>query len=255
MSECPHVLILGAPRSGTSILGELFEMLPQFHYYFEPDIYFLKATREDFVRFRWALKNPIDLHHGQRELAVGKRTPGLACDMSELLDITTNFKAVWIVRHPLDAVASSIPGVTNGWEHGPEPANWESLLGDEPHIRAASMWSWINDAGWHNANELFDVELVRYEDLILRKRETVDRILTHVGGVPLDEPAIDRYISLLNNETGQYEAKHQVMWVTRDHERRIGRWRETMTEKQVEEVLPMVSDIGKTFGYEDPHEG
>lgn len=253
MREHPHVLILGAPRSGTSILGELFEMLPQFNYYFEPDVEYVKTAPLDL--FRWAFKNPIDLARGHRGVAVKKRTAGLGCDVREVLDVTSNLKVVWIVRSPLDAIASSVLGLTDGWMHGPEPENWEELLDAEPHIRAASMWRWINDQGWHNANRFFDVELVRYEDLVVFTRDTVERILTHVGGVPLDEPAIYHYVSLVNNDTGGYEAKHQNRWATRDHVRRIGRWRETMTEKQVSDVLTMTSDIASIFGYEDPHEG
>lgn len=249
MIEHPHVLVLGSPRSGTSILGELFEVLPQFNYYFEPSVDWLNRTPWDILR--WAMKNPIDLCEGNRNRAVQKRTPGLGCDMREVIDAARNLTAVWIVRHPLDAIASSLPGLRDGWMHGPEPVEWEALLYTPAHIRAAFMWRWINREGWASANELFKVELVRYEDLVLDTRATVERILWHVGGVDVSDPAVDRYVSLVDDATGGYEAKHQDRWVTQGHTRHVGRWRETLTPGQVAEVTPIVGEVASSFGYEE----
>lgn len=248
MNDHPHVLILGAPRSGTSILGEFFGFLPQFNYYFEPGMDWLRQTKRQFERFRFAMKNPVDLCGGDRAAAVASRTPGLACRADELLELIPNLTAVWIVRHPLDAIVSAVPGLTDGWQHHPEPPSWRELLYETPHMRAAHMWKWINSEGWRNANRLFDVELVSYRDFVLSPRPVVQRILTHVGGVEDVDDYIDVYASRVTNEAGVHEAKYQDRW-SGQRINHIGRWRESLTDAQVDLLWPVVADVAEEFGY------
>lgn len=48
---------------------------------------------------------------------------------------------------------------------------------------------------------------------------------------------------------GSYVARHQMRWYKNDHSKRIGRWRENMTEEEQEEVNKILKPVLKYYGY------
>jgi hypothetical protein len=228
-------LLFGCPRSGTSILGELFEHVPGYQFYFEPSMTAVK--RLDHDTWEWALKNPI----GPKPW-----TPGLACDLDELRGSVPHPMSVFIVRHPLDVICSMRPSMETELRHGPTPPDAEELT--DPLDRGMAVWNWVNGPGYTVIKERRDVHLVKFEDLVREPVEESLKILNHVGRFPTAD-SIKQYTSLLSNRTGGYEAKHQDKWVTQDHELRIGRWRSQLSEEEVSRCWPQVSEIAREFGY------
>lgn len=245
-----NVVIFGCPRSGTSILGELFEVIPDFNYYFEPGMPSIRA-RPLSGGERWAFKNPVDLMDGDREKAIEHRSRGLTCNLEELISLVKPVKFIWIVRHPLDTVCSLIPGLSDGWNHAPEPPIWEPLMRLTPVERAAHQWRWVNEAGFASL-EPFKPLIVHYEDLVGDTVPTVEDILDFVNAEP-DEFSLARYVRQVSNKPGLlggYEAKHQDRWVRGKHETHIGRWKSELSNDEILRALTIVNDIAMEFGYE-----
>lgn len=122
----PNVVLWGCPRSGTSLLLELFEALG-WSTYFEPGMDFVTDSLLPEAARRngrpWAIKNPIDTG--------GYRTPGLTCHLRDLhRAIGRDYVSVWLVRHPLDTICSLRKGLKE-WRHQPLPPGYLSLHGDE----------------------------------------------------------------------------------------------------------------------------
>lgn len=231
------VLLFGCPRSGTSILGELFEHIPGYQFYFEPSL--TRVQRLDHGSWDWALKNPI----GPQPW-----TPGMACDLDDLFAAVPDPVSVFIVRHPLDAVCSLRPGMALGWNHGPPPPGSDNIT--DPLRRATAIWNWVNNEGHTNLTERQVPLLVTFEALVNDSDTEITRILEHCK-IPV--PAtIGRYTSLISDRTGGYEAKHQDRWVTEDHDRRVGRWRNQITDAELAVTWAAVAATAARFGYEEP---
>lgn len=231
-------------------MGELFEHIPTYNYYFEPGIDFFDGNSLLPDRW-WALKNPVDLAQGNRARAHERRTPGLPCNLDDLDARLPDPAYVWLVRHPLDTACSLVPGLSNGWNHPPEPPMWEDLMVEQPIVRAAHMWEWVNGVGYPSLVERHpDTYVVRYEDLILDPRNTVSGLLAHLNA-PDQDMVMSRYLPLLNLSTGGYEAKHQSRWVRSDHAAHIGRWKENLTDVQRAQVVPTVRVTAERFGYNE----
>jgi hypothetical protein len=243
-----NVLILGCARSGSSIFGELFEMLPGFHYYFEPHM-------DEFGQIDYS-NGPVAIKKPKADLGASM-TPGLPFALEELLvRIPEPRRIFWQVRHPLDAICSLRPGIESDWAHNPRPPGWESLL-DRPWVeRCARHWANINGAGFHAIRKLADFSYAnRYEDFIADPRKIALRACSCINmSGPEVDAAIDRWCSLISNEKSPrvYEARRQKHWSRQDHTIRTGRWKQNLSPEDVSSVLPIVSDAAKCFGYELP---
>ena len=241
-----NIVILGCGRSGTSIFGELFEMLPGFRYYFEPSMDDLAGI--DYKAGPVAVKVPKSPYGSPT-------TPGLPFVLQDLLNaIPEPSKIFWQVRHPLDAICSLRPGIEANWSHNPKPPGWESLLHQPWFERCARHWAYINGPGFQSVRHLASV--YRYEDLIAGPRRAALRACGEAGVAgPAVEAAIDRWCSLVTNEKGPqaYEAKHQVRWSRADHAIRSGRWSQNLSPEEVRSVLPLVSAAAGNLGYELPN--
>lgn len=232
-----NVVIFGCPRGGTSIMGELFEHVEDFDYYFEPSIEWLTRGQD-----RWAAKNPVDFAGGNQDAAIQRRTPGLPCRLEDLESLDVRH-FLWIVRHPLDNIASLLPGLTTGWNHSPQPPEWEQI--EQPLDRAISLWNWMNGVGFSHVAEFASV--VAYEDLIANPEDTVRSVLSIVGAEP--SPSMGRYLRRIGDDATGYQAKHQVRWMTTDHAQRVGRWRETLAPEDAKKAWDQVAQVAHEFGY------
>lgn len=241
----PHVVIFGCPRGGTSIMGEMFEHVAGFDYYFEPGMDWLSHAAG-----RWAVKNPVDLGGGDWRTASARRTPGLPCNLVELREAFPA-RYIWIVRHPLDNALSLVPGLTQSWNHPPEPPNWRALMTEPVITRGLWLWRWFHGVGYRNLRVAgISPLLVRYEDLVHDPRAVVDRTLAFVQASEL--PSMQWYVNSVADDTSGYQAKCQERWVTHDHSRRVERWRTQMLPEDVARVWPVVADLAEAFGYRAP---
>ena len=114
----PPVMVLGCGRSGTSILGELFEHLPDYRYRSEPP--FAEVMDADFSS-PLAFKVP-------HESEGFKSDRGLSFPLAVLREKAPEMRFLWIVRHPLDAISSLRIGIAQDWTHHPRPPDWQAWL-------------------------------------------------------------------------------------------------------------------------------
>lgn len=243
-----NVVILGCPRSGTSIFGELFEFLPNYQYYFEPGIDFLAQL--DYTNTHYAVKNPTNV--GRRAWA--ERSAGLSVNIEQLRREFPYFKLFWIVRHPYDTVCSLRPGLAKGrWRHPPQPPHWEALQERMTLVeRCAYQWMWVNEMGYALVQD--EAQVIKYENLVLRPVETINHVLeaAEISSTLQTCAPITQYIESISHRNEGYQAEHQKQWATRDHEVRVGRWRENLSQSDVDLIHPIVKYGAETFGYDVP---
>jgi hypothetical protein len=229
-----NVVILGCARSGTSILGELFELLPCYGYLFEFDV---EEVLSGSAARPWAAKNPT-LFRDTEDEAIATRTPGLACEIGVVRDVLDPV-VLWIVRNPLDATASMLKGMKTGWGHGPRPDDWADFIDGDPLLKGARQWQWVNGEGFPRASP---DHVVRYEDL-LSDPEKVLRDVCRIVEAPVLECVIETWSKMVADP--DYEARYQVRWKV-PHER--GRWN-ALTPDQQTVVRDFLGSLPADFGY------
>jgi len=236
-------MVLGCGRSGTSIFGELFEAMPEFEYHSEPDF---ESWLHRARLVRTAVKVPV-------------ASPGYPPDggLSFPLNVVDRdhpgTQIFWIVRHPLDAISSLRVGIADGWGHHPRPADWREWDDRSLVERCAHHWATINQLGYERVAERATV--VTFEEMIAQPQRFAEAVSAMVGIDPAARA----------NETGPWSARVQdtnneafVEAVTSrprsttDHAVRVGRWRENLSDDEVEQVIPIVAEAAATFGYRLP---
>lgn len=239
-----HVVILGCGRSGTSILGELFEADPAYDYRFEPALADLRSL--PFGSGPVTVKVPKD-----DRARSGSFTPGLPFALAELLDLVPPPRVlVWVVRHPLDVICSLRPGIAADWAHSPRPPDFEQWLDRTLAERCARHWAHINGDGYEQVRDL--AKLVRYEDLVFRPVATASSVLRHAGADRRSAArTAEAWAARVGNHkgAGAYEARHQDAWSS-GNATRVGRWQTELTRDDVERVRPVLGSIPDEFGYE-----
>ena len=236
-----HVLILGCGRSGTSIFGELFETLPEYKYLSEPA--FDELLREDFG-FPIAAKVP-------RESVDFPAPAGLSFPLAVLFDLLDHTPVIfWIVRHPLDAISSLRVGISKNWGHHPKPPDWENWLARPLVEQCTHHWSTINGAGFNRVEG--HAVVMKFEDLIANPASFAELVCDNVG---LQFNGADRKLSewmerIQNTNNERFvEAKSSRNYSRPDHNARVGRWRENLSDQDVRAIWPIVSDTAEQFGY------
>ena len=241
-----HAVILGSGRSGTSIFGELFECIPEYTYYSE-------SAFEDVINLKpegaVAIKVP-------RESIRHPAPPGLSFPIHKM--ITTFSKTpvfFWQVRHPLDTVASLRPGISNNWGHHPRPRDWQEWL-DRPLIeKCAHHWAYINTVGYEAVKDF--VEVCHFEPMIRDPMSFALKICSKVEVNPDDfTPELTSWADRVQdtNNAKFIEAKTSRNLSRPDHNIRIGRWKENLSEEEVIQIIPILDCAAKTFGYDISNE-
>jgi len=237
-------LILGCGRSGTSIFGELFEQLPNYHYYSEPS--FETVLDLDFAN-PVAVKVPTESHG---HLA----TPGLSFPLPTLLShVPASNRVYWQVRHPLDTIASLKVGISKNWGHHPRPPDWEDCLSLPLVQRCAHHWAYINTIGYQAVENL--AKVCKFEDMLADPHKFSQNICVDIGlnisSCASELSSWSRRVQNTNNSKF-IEAKTSRAYSTTDHNVRIGRWRENLSGDDLEQVVPIVRKAAKQFAYELP---
>ena len=235
-----NALVLGCGRSGTSIFGELFEMLPSFDYLEEPFVDDIPARPDRPI----AVKVP--------RLPEGVSAPA-GCPLPDevLARVPAEPRTIfWQVRHPYDAVCSLRAGIADGWGHHPRPPDWQQWLHRPVVERCAHHWATINTLGYR---QVADVAVVnRFEDMIRDPLATARRAVSAVG---VDDGAVQKSIEAWaarvrdTNDDQFVEARMSRRRSRPDHTRRVGRWRENLTIEDSERIRPIVAEAAATFGY------
>ncbi len=237
-----NVLILGCGRSGTSIFGELFEALPGFTYLSEPPLDAIPSLAVGHL----AVKVP-------REAAGGSSAIGSPATVDELLAaMPAPLTVFWVIRNPFDAVCSLRPGIADGWGHHPRPPDWKDWLGRPLVEQCAHHWATINGPGYDQVRDLAVVQ--RFESMIADPLRTAQETAQNVGVEITPEVA-----SSLHTWAGRVQDTNNDQFVEArtsrrrsrpDHSRRVGRWRENLTDADVDLIRPIVADAAATHGYD-----
>ena len=239
----PHVLILGCGRSGTSIFGEFFKDIPEYEYFSEP--HFDDLVESQFQR-PLAIKVP-------RESENHPPDEGLSISVTATKNlIPVPRKIYWIVRHPLDTIASLKVGISRDWGHHPRPTDWKEWLHKPLIKQCAHHWNWINSVGYTKVNHL--VSIKHFEDLVLQPRNFAQILCKDLGLNP-NHSAVNHWIDRVQNENNEkfIEADTSRSYSTNDHKVKVGRWRENLTSEEVQDSLQIVRHTAMSFGYRLPN--
>jgi len=179
-------------------------------------------------------------------------TPGLCFPLELMLSVMPKPRVLyWQVRHPLDAIASLHPGITNQWGHHPRPPDWRCWL-ERPLIeRCAHHWAYINTIGYRQVRPL--VEVCRFEDMLTDPAEFARRICRQVGIDPGDCASdIAGWSERVQNSNNErfVEAKTSRAYSRPDHKRRIGRWKENLSPEDLKRAVPIIREAAAVFRYE-----
>lgn len=240
-----HVIILGCGRSGTSIFGEYFEHLTSYSHLSEPP--FAELLDQDYSK-PVAIKVPT-------ESTDFPPTEGLSFPLEKMLATMPNPKTIfWQIRHPLDTICSLKVGIDKNWGHHPKPHDWRQWLDRTLVEQCAHHWNYLNTVGFEKVSHI--VKIMKFEDMIADPRKfatTINEIL-RIDYKP-NSTQIQEWIARVQNSNNSNfrEAKTSQPYSTMDHSVRVDRWKENMTEMEIQSVLPLIADTAKKFGYELPH--
>jgi hypothetical protein len=236
----PPVMILGCGRSGTSIFGELFDGLAGYSYQSEPA--FADVVTADFATPR-AFKVP-------RESQGYAAAPGLSFPLDVMLAAAPSMAFFWIVRHPLDTICSSRIGIEKNWGHHPRPPDWTAWLERSLLERCAHHWADLNTVGFAQVESI--VTVVRFERMIAEPLAFAQQVCGGLGVSLADaDDHLQRWAARVQdtNNAQFVEARTSRGYSRPDHARRIGRWRENLTEADLNAVWPTVREAAERFGY------
>lgn len=242
MKKIPHhIIILGCGRSGTSIFGELFQHLSTYSYYSEPSF-------EDLFSYNYAQPIAVKV---PRESPNYPPTLGLSFPLDDLLRFVPKPMTIfWQVRHPLDTICSLKVGISRNWGHHPRPPDWKDWLNKPLLIQCAHHWNYINSVGYESVRE--KVMVTRFEEMILQTPAFVDKIVKKLQiDVNEEAPNIIAWCDRVQNTNNSkfVEAATSKPYSTTDHKVKVGRWKENLSQAEVESILPIIEKTAAQFGY------
>lgn len=252
-------LIIGCARSGTSILGELIGSHPDVKYLFESHYIWELGGHGENESHRLTAANATPMikaqirgwfesQRGQAKL-LAEKTPRNVLRVPYLRSLFPEAKIVHIVRDGRDVACSMVPGCgKDHWMHL-KPPRWKELFESyRGAVRCALAWKEIMEIALHDLAEVPHLQ-VRYEDLIADPGAVSRRLLSYLELEP--DPAVERFCANIQNSTGDsYHAQIQTIWYRPDHQVRVGRWRENLTEEECRIIQSSLSQLLEKFDYE-----
>lgn len=251
-------IIIGCPRSGTSILGELIEQHPSVAYRFEAMdcTKFMKGIDESH-KYRISEGN-VSLVRGWYIGIYENGKVFVHKDALPTLNVTLMRKALpWakfihVVRDGRDVACSLIPGLTEkGWCHA-KPPSWKRIEKEySGAMRGAHAWKEIVEIALSELGlDKIPHALVKYETLVSKPIKTANGVLAYLG---LSESEnVTRFCDKIQNKfEGSYHADYQDGWYREKyaHSVRIGRWRENLNREEQKEINALLGPLLKRLGY------
>lgn len=248
--------IAGHGRSGTTILGQLFEGIGECRVEYETSAAELGMTNVGSAvnpRFKqWA-----DSGHGR---TVDKE-PRNILRLAEVCRVTGG-KGLHIVRDGRD-VACSVVGAnakrnqsaqewlakrTNDqWDWALSRADSESMAALPDLVLVGSFWARLEVMA--RSKHSSAVMVVRYEDLVELPALTGGAIAEHVGGI---DPALlaRRAMKLMDDDPlGHVAHASSNNHNTDGHTVRVGRWRQQFTDDELAQLYYLAGSTYESFGY------
>ncbi len=178
------VVVLGLPRSGTTLLTTLLDRHSQFHLYYEPWNASprarpvvpgtLEAFRSQMLdRFGGAPLSP-GLVTGFKETTTNGETTRWALESARSLARNCATRVIWIQRDPIHCLLSKLEGARRWWGHGDAVLSRETLEAFLEDARASHehLAALVSDVGgvW-----------VGYEALALDPAGTLGELMRQLG--------------------------------------------------------------------------
>ena len=259
----PRVLrplfVIGAPRSGTSFLGDACGALPEFSYHYEPPM--TKAAGRYVYEGRWSPARArlfyrltyawLSARHGESHLRFAEKTPQNVFVLPFLRDAFPDAQFVHILRDGRDAALSYAdkPWLTEagaatgkresgGYRFGPyarywvEPARRDEFESTGDLHRCAWAWRRHVEAGLAGRELLDDRRYheVRYEELVTSPRDVAERLLDFLGIQAASRDALHERLAHANRSS-------------------VGRWRESLDDEQRALVEREAGKLLRQLGY------
>ena len=257
------VFAIGAPRSGTTFLGQCLSELPEISYHFEPVI--TKAAVRYIHAGDWSMLKSKLLYRStyawlmrmsaETDLRFCEKTPGNCFIIPFLNEAFRDAKFIHIVRDGRDAALSlsKKPWYTaeaaksgrrdpDGYPYGPSRRFWveKDRVNDYEHTsnlhRCIWLWRRYVEEALLGAQAVPQDRLlqIRYEDLITAPADHAKRIADFLGID--DEPS---------------RKKLELHMVENAYAGSIGRWREEMDPSAIQMVHDEAGTLLEHLGYAD----
>lgn len=261
------VFLVGCARSGTSILGEVIAAHPRVTYLYEvsaiwnrvlpgrPDHRLTRAEAAPEVVARLREELAARMTDPERDILVEKN-PKHTVRISFLDAVFPDCRIIHLIRDGRDTVASLMfRNRGPSWGHLKTPG-WAELLKrfpEENHIRCAHQWRDAVSIGRAEGRALGSgrYQEVRFERLVREPEACVEAVMRFLG-LELTEEMRSVLPRIQDATGGSYHARRQVRHYVDNHRLRVGRFRENLTDRQVEEVLGVCGELLKELGYLAP---
>ncbi len=262
---CPNLkrplFIVGAPRSGTTFLGECVAELPEISYHFEP-VLTKAAARYVYEKkwsftfstlfFRWVYSWLMRIHF-DGDLCFSEKTPQVSLVIPFLFHAFPDARFIHIVRDGRDSAISlskklwyqnrmkgSGAKEPGGYPLGPKARFWVEhdrvLEFETTNDLHRCVWLWrryleIISASLKNLPEGSVLE-IKYEDLVKKPEYEATRILDFIG-------ISDRYSKKIFED---YLVNNAIATSVR-------RWENELSPSQVKELESEAGECLKIYGY------
>jgi hypothetical protein len=97
------------------------------------------------------------------------------------------------------------------------------------------------------------VKLTRFEDMISNPLDFASHICEDVGvDTKTHASSIRLWVQRVQNTNNTHfvEAQTSRPYSRPDHQVRVGRWKENLSEAEIKSILPIIEKTAATFGYE-----
>jgi LPS sulfotransferase NodH len=258
----PIALIIGCARSGTSILGELLASHPLVDYLFEANkIWESIAPAPDGSHRLLADRSAPEVCRRMRRAFLRQLRPGAGLVVEKcprnalripfLRAVFPQARLIHIIRDGRDTACSLVPGMASGqWLHL-RPPGWQEIQDrHEGAVRCAVAWQTIVQIARADLKGSDHLE-IRYERLVADPQGTADALLEYLR-LP-QAPAVREFARRIQDHTARsYQARFQSQWYRADHEVRVGRWHENLSQEQQDTMHALIGPTLSQLGYEVP---
>jgi hypothetical protein len=273
-NDVQHVIVMGFPRSGTTLLRRLLDAQSRISCPPEPWLTtacarFIRETQANGVAIgvmtglgfsgiqREEILDPLRnmMFRFHERMAGGKpiRIEKSGFDIFYLRELEQLFaghcRFICMVRHPLDVIAS-VKVLCDGM--GCYPPELHPYVTRNPGFLDAFADAWIERSVEMNAfmrrNE-GDCHLLRYEDLLEEPVDTLNTLLRFLGAEPITEDGLQQAASGdLRIGLGDWK----VYESNGIQEQRAGGWRGKLPRDFVSRVAPRLNGLITYYGYDSP---